>query len=102
MVETFEGFIISEEKVNNEGEDFQDEVFLKYEDACEQYQILKAKIMEMVKSKAPERKRTAVRHSSLKLPSVEIQTFEGGFNKWPAFRDIFMAVVGNEPSVAPA
>ena len=58
--------------------------------------------MEMVKSKAPEPKGTAVRHSSLKLPVVEIQTFEGGFNKWAAIRDIFMAVVGNEPYVAPA
>ncbi|KAI8123727.1 hypothetical protein CVS40_5796 [Lucilia cuprina] len=70
MIETFD-----------EGREFQDEVSLKYEDACEQYQILKAKIMEMIKAKAPEQKGKIVHQSSLKLSSVEIQTYDAGFTK---------------------
>ncbi|XP_075163011.1 uncharacterized protein LOC142235633 [Haematobia irritans] len=47
---------------------------------------------------------TISQHSSstLKLPPCDTPPFEGGYSKWPAFRDIFWAVFGAHPDLSPA
>ncbi|XP_075150744.1 uncharacterized protein LOC142224849 [Haematobia irritans] len=45
---------------------------------------------------------TAPGFSSLKLPPCDTQPFEGGYSKWPAFRDIFWGVFGTHAEISSA
>ena len=66
------------------------------------YQTLKTKILEKIKETSVEDKKHTTIKSTLKLPACEIQNFEGGYLRWPAFRHMFKAVIGKDTSVAPA
>jgi len=34
------------------------------------------------------------------LPRIKLQTFSGAYGDWPAFRDIFLSIIGDNPSVS--
>ncbi|XP_011060934.1 PREDICTED: uncharacterized protein LOC105149905 [Acromyrmex echinatior] len=34
------------------------------------------------------------------LPRLKIRSFSGAFEDWPSFRDIFLSIVGNNPSIS--
>ncbi|XP_075167693.1 uncharacterized protein LOC142239813 [Haematobia irritans] len=83
----------------------------KYEEASLAYRKCKTKIIEMRKRKSQlkadeslkmETSMTQPGFSSLKLPPCDTHPFEGGYSKWPAFRDIFTAVFSNHPELFPA
>lgn len=34
------------------------------------------------------------------LPRIKLQTFSGAYGDWPAFRDIFLSIIGDNPSIS--
>ncbi|XP_075156671.1 uncharacterized protein LOC142229953 [Haematobia irritans] len=94
------------------GENSDDEEDTKsFDEATSKYQECKVKIIEAVQEKSQPRNlestridTSTVHHgvSSLKLPPCDTQPFEGGYSKWPAFRDIFQAVFINHPGLSDA
>ena len=92
LVTSYEEYVLVGEEPD--GEDHKDEVSLRYEEASDLYQTLKTKILEKMKKTSVEHKEPTTIKSTLKLPACEIQNFEGGYARWPAFRDMFQAVIG--------
>ncbi|XP_065355278.1 uncharacterized protein LOC135949606 [Calliphora vicina] len=100
LVESYEEYVLEDEETD--GDDHKDEVSLRYEEASDLYQALKTKILEKMKKTTVNENRPTSSRSTLKLPACDIQNFDGGYSKWPAFRDMFQAVIGKDSSVAPA
>lgn len=38
--------------------------------------------------------------SHVKLPKLEVPTFDGSFNNWSSFRDMFLSMVGNKDTIS--
>ncbi|XP_075157751.1 uncharacterized protein LOC142231017 [Haematobia irritans] len=83
----------------------------KFDEASEKYQDCKVKIIETIQNKLRPKVHESTRNdvsmtyqnvSNLKLPPCDTHPFEGGFSKWPAFRDIFQAVFINHPGLSQA
>ena len=100
LVESYEDYMLGDDDAQKE--DIKDDMSLKYEEASDLYQAQKIKIVEKIKSFTAESSQHFKSRSTLKLPACDIQIFEGGYSKWPAFRDMFQAVIGKDQTVAPA
>ena len=100
LTESYEEYML-EDKEQQE-EDAKDEVCLRYEGACDLYESTKIKILEKREALTSTGQQQSSFRPTLKLPACEIQNFEGGYSRWPAFRDMFQAVIGKDPSVSPA
>lgn len=35
----------------------------------------------------------------ISLPRIKLQTFSGTYGNWPAFRDSFLSIIGDNPSI---
>ncbi|XP_075158079.1 uncharacterized protein LOC142231352 [Haematobia irritans] len=106
LVASYEALALEDEK---EEHDYNDVNGQKFEEACAKYQKCKESIMIAICSKTNSQQENSVDHippqrsaPSLKLPPCDTPPFEGGYSKWPAFRDIFSAVFGNHPHLSPA
>lgn len=85
-------------------------VTTKYEDACRIYTGCKSKIALLIESKQTSKADESLKlnstmqlgQSSVKVPPCDTPPFEGGYSKWPAFRDIFWAVFGTHVELSPA
>lgn len=84
-----------------EERDFTDVYTPKYEEAEEDYMACKSRITFLMKEHNSREPLPVPTHASrnappppLKLPPCDTPNFEGGYSKWPSFRDIFMAVYG--------
>lgn len=110
LINTYEEIMISDK--STEDADFLKEATTKYKDAYKKYIGCKSKISDVVTAKQKPRADESIRHdttmgqqsfsSSLKLPPCDTPPFEGGYAKWPAFRDIFWAVFGTHPELSAA
>lgn len=109
LVADYEGIVTGDE--TSEDSDLQKIAASKYKEAYRKYSGCKAKISELIYSKQPSKADESFRHdttisqqsySSLKVPPCDTPPFEGGYSKWPAFRDIFWAVFGTHPELSPA
>ncbi|XP_075163307.1 uncharacterized protein LOC142235939 [Haematobia irritans] len=107
LLSSYETFILEDEREQIDPNDIN---IKKFEDASSKYQVCKAKILSSICERTnhahpdqsvdtpPNRQYV----TSLKLPPCDTPPFEGGYAKWPAFRDIFSAVFGNHPHLSPA
>lgn len=84
FLESYDEYILD----NTDGEDAKEDAVLRYEEACNKYQIIKKVILEKMQPTVVYVSAPLNTRHSLKLPACEIQTFEGGYFKWPAFRDV--------------
>lgn len=109
LVENYEEVMTGEETA--EDAEFLKLASSKYKEAYRKYTGCKAKISEIISLRQPSKADESCRYdttisqhssSSLKLPPCDTPPFEGGYSKWPAFRDIFWAVFGAHPELSPA
>lgn len=108
LEESFEQYILSKEA----DEDVKDELATKYDAVVDRYESAKIKLLDLLKkegnlkeeNKPKESDKISTQNSmpALKLPPCDIPVFEGGYAKWPSFRDMFQAVIGKHPHLAPA
>ncbi|XP_075151197.1 uncharacterized protein LOC142225306 [Haematobia irritans] len=103
VLSSYEAFVLEDEKNDH---DFNDSNGKKFEEARKLYQTARAKIMFILCSRNQRDTHSEIQPQqfvhSLKLPPCDTPPFEGGYSKWPAFRDIFTAVFGNHPHLSPA
>ncbi|XP_075167743.1 uncharacterized protein LOC142239882 [Haematobia irritans] len=108
LVESFENLKTSGESDENLEDK---ENVEKFDAASEKYQDCKVKIIEALQNRLQPKVHESTRAgvcmtyqnvSNLKLPPCDTQPFEGGYSKWPAFRDIFQAVFINHPGLSQA
>ncbi|XP_036329665.1 uncharacterized protein LOC118741797 [Rhagoletis pomonella] len=92
-------------------ENFKSSVEGKYFTCLELYEVTKAKIadqLSLIKAIAAPSPPPRVEHTSaeanvfLQVPPCDTETFYGGYEEWPAFRDMFTAVYINHPKLSRA
>ncbi|XP_075150959.1 uncharacterized protein LOC142225069 [Haematobia irritans] len=103
VLSSYEGLVLEDDKDDH---DFNDSCGKKFDEASKNYQSAKEKIMLLICSRNQQGSTSETLPQnfvhSLKLPPCDTPPFEGGYSKWPAFRDIFTAVFGNHPHLSPA
>ncbi|XP_075168002.1 uncharacterized protein LOC142240188 [Haematobia irritans] len=101
LVTSYEALMLEEDK---EDRDYNQ----KFEEALSKYEQCKESILVAIASATQQEPSVdqppppQVNVPTLKLPPCDTPPFEGGYSKWPAFRDIFSAVFGNHPHLSPA
>ncbi|XP_075163067.1 uncharacterized protein LOC142235692 [Haematobia irritans] len=103
FLNTYEGLMTADE--NEHAKDLLEMAEKEYTTACSNYIECKTEISSSRPQKQPQldesRRDTTFIHS-LKLPPCDTQPFEGGYAKWPAFRDIFWGVFGTHSEISSA
>ncbi|XP_036347325.1 uncharacterized protein LOC118756683, partial [Rhagoletis pomonella] len=95
-------------------ENFKSSAYSKYENCLDQYEETKAMISDQLKllnpvsapTPPPRVKVSPIQEKSsgiyLKVPACDTETFHGGYEQWPSFRDMFTAVYINHPKLSQA
>ncbi|XP_073819582.1 uncharacterized protein [Musca autumnalis] len=89
------------------------EIHGKFTECCRSYKECKSSILDLINiehqkllTSEPKSKEEKVSKSStsfsLKLPPCDTELFNGGYDKWPSFRDMFTAIYIKHPELSPA
>jgi len=102
---------MSEAKSSAEKETAEKLVRTKYEKANDSYHSCRSTILEKLEpsmNNAASTSSTSTKNSSsmhnrpsIHLPTIDIEEFSGSYEDWPTFRDLFLAVIGNNEDVSP-
>ncbi|XP_037810871.1 uncharacterized protein LOC119603042 [Lucilia sericata] len=102
LTESYDNYMLEEDK--GVTEDFKDDISIRYEEVSIKYDQIKSQIINMIKeqNENSNQERSYNRESRFRLPPCDMQNFDGGVSKWPAFRDMSQAVCANKTDMAPA
>lgn len=108
---------VYETEMLSETPEFTDEIRnsiqAKFTESCKGYKSCKAAILDLLQIEQHKLDNSATKEKiesrtvdetgfSLKVPPCDTELFNGGYDKWPSFRDMFSAVYAKHPKLSPA
>lgn len=103
--------------LDGQDKEFMDSARGKFHSCSESYYDCKSRILDLLRLKRggmrqldmttpmaplPPSGPSAFSGLNIKLPPCDTEIFEGGYEEWPSFRDMFIAIYVNHPKLTPA